>query len=226
MTMGFLSKLKTPAARLEFLETALAPQIAEAEASIAQRQAAERAAAIRSRDDELARLDAEMAELKAAHADAGKKLDAATKAFRAAEAVAVPIVVAINQASAMREIVRGRWERTIGALGNDLIETTLYRLRWLARNAAERLELERIAESKRRPNDPSVPIQRIPFDADALAQACAPAFKTVEALANAAVSRDVIERTCADELARCEAVAGESLMRWAPWAVSYTAEAH
>jgi len=49
---------------------------------------------------------------------------------------------------------------------------------------------------------------------------------TLEALADAALPVEEIERTCAAEVARCEAIAGESLMRWAPWSLVETRGVH
>lgn len=225
--MKTFTRIQTPAARLEFLETALAPQIREAEAGLSARRAEERATALRTRDAELAEHDAELAQIEADHAEVGKKLDTATKAFKAAEARAVETYFARQTASHRREVARGRWSRILGGLGNDAVSTALFRLRWIARVCADRLEREQIMrESKPRPGAAPVVLRRIVFDAGSLSQACAASITKVEALADAALPVEEIERTCAAEVARCEAIAGESLMRWAPWSLVETRGVH
>jgi len=225
--MKIFPRSQTPAARLEFLETALRPQIAEAEAGLSARRAEQRATALRTRDTELAELDAELAQIEAEHAEAGKKLDIATRAFKAAEARAVDTHFARRNASHRREVARGRWSRILGELGNDAVSTALFRLRWVAKCCADRLEREQIVrESKPRPGAAPVVFRRIVFDAGSLALACAASIQKIEALTDAALPVEEIERTCAAEVARCEAIAGESLMRWAPWSLVETRGAH
>lgn len=216
-----LKKWKAPAERLAFLETTLAPQIADAERALQTRKAAERAAVIRSRIDDIATRDAELAKLSENLAKTAKVLDAASRAMRTAEATHLEAYFALRSAHHLRDVTNGRYERALAPLGGDTIATTIYRLTWLSRVAADylgRLLPPEMIKGRQK----QVDFSGLDWVPSKLAEVTARALSAVEALALAPVSVEEIEAACEDALTRCYAVAGETIMRSAPWGTMTT----
>ena len=210
-----LKKLRAPAARLEFLERALAPQIADAERALQTRKAAERAEVIASRADELATLDAERAKLEEALTKTAKALDAAIRARRAADQAHTEAYDALRTANYLRDVAAGRYERVLGPLGGDTIDTTARRLRWMACVAADHLGhvlAPAVLKRHQKPTD----FRALDWVPAELAEVVARALPAVEALENSPASPAEVEAACEDALTRCYAAAGPTLLRSAP----------
>lgn len=224
--MNILQRFKTPAARLEFLEVALAGPIAEAERAAQTQRAAERAAAVRSRADELAAIDADRAGLDDALGKAAKTLDVAIRARRAADAIHSEAYDAVRSASIQRELIVGRYERILAAVGGDAIATTAYRLRWLGIVARDHLAI-RVAPKDLLRHQRAVDYVTLDWNPERLAEVIARELPAVEALALSTESPEKIESACAAALTHACAAASESLVKWAPWStVTSNAEVH
>lgn len=219
-----LKKWKAPAERLAFLETTLAPQIADAEHTLQARRAAERAATIRSRADDLATRDAELAKLSENLAKTAKVLDAANRAMRTAEATHLEAYFALRSAHHLRDVTNGRYERALAPLGGDTIATTIYRLTWLSRVAADYLG-RMLPPEMIKGRQKQVDFSGLDWVPSKLAEVTARALSAVEALALAPVSVEEIESACADSLTRCYAAAGPTILASAPWATTTTSGA-
>lgn len=213
-------KSTTPAARLEFLEFALGPQIKDAERQAAAQAAATRAATIASRADELAAADAELARLAKAHTKIGASLDTATRAFRALQDEAIRSALELQAANYRRDMISGRYERTLAGLGGDHVAVALYRLRWLARVAADRLALPRPPVGPLKIYERAIDRRTLDWDPEALAEVTARTLPTIEALELAPVGIEQIQAACAAAMETCYAAAGETVMRCAPWATT------
>lgn len=215
---------QTPAARLEFLERALGPQIESAERALQAQRAAERAAAIRARADELAMLDAELAKLEKAHAKIGQALDSATRAFRELQDAGARSYHDLRVANARRDLIAGQHERVLSGLGGDVVAATIYRIGWLAKVANDHLGYVPPPETfkmHQRPAD----FVRLDWSPAELAEVTRRALPEIEALALSPASPTEIETACETALANCCAAAGPTVLASAPWATTFTAAA-
>lgn len=210
-------KSTTPAARLAFIEKALAPAIKDAELALQAQRAAERAAAIRARADELGTLDAELARLEKAHRKIGEALDSATRAFRELQDAGARSYHDLRVANARRDLIAGQHERVLSGLGGDVVAATAYKIRWLARVAADHASYSPPPETFKmyqRPAD----FRTLDWNPRELAEVTGRALPEIEALALAAVSIEAIESACEAALASCCAAAGSAVLASAPWA--------
>ena len=212
-----LKKWKAPAERLAFLETTLAPQIADAERTLQARRQAERAATIRSRADELAAIDAEIARLEKAHSKLGPAPDAAIRTHRALQDEANASYYALRGVNYQRELVVGRYERALAALGNDTIARAHYRVRWMARIAEDHIGT-RPAPAVLKRHERPIDFPQLDWVPATLAEVTARALIVIEGLTLAPVSPTEIESTCEAQLAECYQAAGPRLLASAPWA--------
>lgn len=208
---------QTPAARLEFLEYALGPQIKDAERQAAAQAAATRAATLASRVDELATIDGEIARLEKSHAKLGLALDEATRRFRDLQDQATRSHLELYGANVRRSLTHDRYERALAVLGNDTIAKALYRIKWMARVAADHIGT-RPAPAVFKLHERPIDFPTLEWVPATLAEVTAKALLVVEALTLAPVSPTDIESTVAAELAKCYAAAGPTLLKSAPWA--------
>lgn len=215
---------QTPAARLEFLEYALGPQIKDAERQAAAQAAATRAATLASRVDELATIDGEIARLEKSHAKLGLALDEATRRFRDLQDQATRSHLELYGANVRRSLTHDRYERALAVLGNDSIAKARYRIKWMAQVAADHIGT-RPAPAVLKLHERPIDFPTLTWIPATLAEVTAKALLVVEALTLAPVSPTDIESTVAAELAKCYAAAGPSLLRAAPWATFSTNEA-
>jgi len=141
--------------------------------------------------------------------------------MRTAEANHTEAYHAWRTAIFLRDVAAGRYERQLAGLGNDVIATTVYRLTWLSKVAAEYLGRV-IPPAMLKPRQKQVDFSRLDWSPTELAEVVGRALPAVEALASSPVSPEEIEAACADALTRCFAVAGPTLLASAPWATTNT----